>query len=121
MASVESFVLMCVCVCVCVCVSCSVMSNCATSWTVVCQAPLPMEFSRQEYWSRLSFSFPEDLTQGLNLSLPHCRQILYHLSHLESPCLWVGQKVHSDFSILSYGKIRMTILWKNPNELFWSD
>ena len=25
------------------------------------------------------------LTQGLNLGLPHCRQILYHLSHLESP------------------------------------
>ena len=25
----------------------------ATPWTVACQAPLPMEFSRQEYWSRL--------------------------------------------------------------------
>ena len=24
-------------------------------------------------------------TQGLNLHLPHCRQILYHLSHQESP------------------------------------
>ena len=22
-----------------------------TPWTVVCQAPLSMEFSRQEYWS----------------------------------------------------------------------
>ena len=25
------------------------------------------------------------LTQGLNLGLPHCRQILYHLSHQGSP------------------------------------
>ena len=26
---------------------------CATPWTVACQAPLSMGFSRQEYWSRL--------------------------------------------------------------------
>ena len=24
-------------------------------WTAPCQAPLPMEFSRQEYWSMLPF------------------------------------------------------------------
>ena len=33
----------------------------ATLWTVACQAPLFMEFSRQEYWSGLSFPSPEDL------------------------------------------------------------
>ena len=33
----------------------------ATPWTVVCQAPLPMGFSRQEYWSGLSFASPGDL------------------------------------------------------------
>ena len=42
--------------------------------------------SRQEYWSGLPFllqgNFP---TQGLNLALLHCRQILYHLSHQGSP------------------------------------
>ena len=27
----------------------------STSWTVAHQAPLPMEFSRQEYWNRLLF------------------------------------------------------------------
>ena len=32
-----------------------------TPWTVVCQAPLSMEFSRQEYWSGLPFPFPGDL------------------------------------------------------------
>ena len=37
--------------CVCMCVSRSVVSNSATPWTVAYQAPLPLEFSRQEYWS----------------------------------------------------------------------
>ena len=32
-----------------------------TSWTVACQAPLSTEFSRQEYWSGLSFPSPGDL------------------------------------------------------------
>ena len=30
-------------------------------WTVTCQAPLSMGFSRQEYWSGLPFPSPEDL------------------------------------------------------------
>ena len=30
----------------------------ATTWTVAYQAPLSMEFPRQEYWSRLSFPSP---------------------------------------------------------------
>ena len=33
----------------------------ATPWTVAHQAPLPMEFSRQEYWSMLSYPAPRDL------------------------------------------------------------
>ena len=33
----------------------------ATTWTVACQAPLSMEFSRQEYWSGLPFPTPGDL------------------------------------------------------------
>ena len=33
----------------------------ATPWTIACQAPLSMGFSRQEYWSGLPFSSPEDL------------------------------------------------------------
>ena len=33
----------------------------ATPWTVAHQAPQFMEFSRQEYWSGLSFPSPEDL------------------------------------------------------------
>ena len=30
-------------------------------WTVACQTPPPMEFSRQEYWSGLPFPSPGDL------------------------------------------------------------
>ena len=40
----------------------------AAPWTVAHQAPLPMEFSRQEYWSGVAFPPPVDLTrdQGSN-------------------------------------------------------
>ena len=34
---------------------CSVMSDSVMPWTVARQAPLSMEFSRQEYWSGLLF------------------------------------------------------------------
>ena len=37
------------------------MSDSATPWTVAYQAPLSMEFSRQEYWSGLPFPSPGDL------------------------------------------------------------
>ena len=39
----------------------SVISDSATPWTVACQAPLSVEFSTQEYWSRLPFPPPGDL------------------------------------------------------------
>ena len=38
-----------------------VVFNSVTPWTVAHQAPLSMEFSKQEYWSGLPFPFPEDL------------------------------------------------------------
>ena len=47
----------------------------ATLWTVACQAPLSMEFSRQEYWRGLPFPTPGDLPDpGIELDL--------HFSHL---------------------------------------
>ena len=33
----------------------------ATPWTVACQAPLTLGFSREEYWSGLPFPPPRDL------------------------------------------------------------
>ena len=59
---------------------------CVALWTVAHQAPLSVGFSRQEYWSGLPFPSPGIFsTQGSNLGLLHCRQILYHLSHQGSP------------------------------------
>ena len=50
-------------ICCCFLLFChSVVSDSlATPWTVACQAPLSMEFSRQEYWSGLPFPPPGDL------------------------------------------------------------
>ena len=39
----------------------SVVSNSETPWTVPCQAPLSMEFPRQEYKTGLPFPTPGDL------------------------------------------------------------
>ena len=76
-----------VCVCVCVCVhALSHIQLFATPGTVACQAPLSIEFSRQEYWSGLPFPIPIPmpipipgifLTQRLN---PHLSSLL-HLHH----------------------------------------
>ena len=41
--------------------SCSVVSDSETPWTVARQAPLPMDFSTQKYWSGVPFPTPEDL------------------------------------------------------------
>ena len=67
-------------------VSRSLMSNSfATPWTVACQAPLFMEFSRQEYWSGLLFLSRGHLPNpGIESGLLHYRQILYRLNHQRS-------------------------------------
>ena len=47
-----------------------------------CQAPLPMGFSRQEYWSELPSPSPGALPNpGISLGLLHCRQTPYCLNH----------------------------------------
>ena len=45
--------------------TCSVVSDTAIPWTVAHQAPLSMEFSRQEYWSGLPF-LTSDLPDPVN-------------------------------------------------------
>ena len=54
-----------VCVCVCLCVYTWVYtwvtSDSAIPWTVACQAPLSMRFSRQAYWSGLPYPPQGDL------------------------------------------------------------
>ena len=55
----------------CMCYSLSPVQFFATPWTVAhCQAPLSMEFSRQEYWKGLPFPSPGELSHP-NLGLQH--------------------------------------------------
>ena len=46
---------------VCVCQSSDRVRPFVTPWTAAHQAPLSMEFSKQEYWSGLPFLSPRDL------------------------------------------------------------
>ena len=75
----------------------------ATPWTVAYQAPLSMEFSGKNIRAGCHFFlqgiFP---TQGLNLGLPHCRQMLYQLSHQGSPdmslskCISIPKPIYTE-------------------------
>ena len=74
----------------CVCVQVSHVQLLAAPRTVVWQAPLSMEFSRQEYWSGLQHSLPGDLPKPrdyTSISYVSClgRWIHYHQHHLGNP------------------------------------
>ena len=63
-------------------------------WTVACQAPLSMGFSRPEkYWSRLPFPFPGDLPDpGIKPSShmsPMLQPDFYHWATREAPFVWM--------------------------------
>ena len=71
---------------VCVCDSFNSVQSLSCIQILDCQVPLSMEFPRQEDWSGLHFLLQGVLpTQGWNLGLLHCRQILYRLSHQGRP------------------------------------
>ena len=66
----------------CVCVSHLVMSDSVTLWTRAYQVPLSMDFPGKNTGVGCHFLLQGIfLTQGSNPGLPHCRQILYCLSH----------------------------------------
>ena len=53
-----------------------------TPWTVACQPPLSMGFSRQGYWSELPFPSPGDLSHpGIEPSAPELQTDSLPLSH----------------------------------------
>ena len=64
-------------------VFCSVVSDSVTPWTIACQAPLSMGFSRQEYWMGCHF-----LLQGIFLTqwLNPCFLHLLHWSEFSQSC-----------------------------------
>ena len=60
-----------------------------TPWTIACQAPLSIGFSRQEYCSGLPFPSPGDLpNKGIKPRTPALQQILYWLSYKGSHDKW---------------------------------
>ena len=68
MLKASIYIIICVCVCSCA-QSLSCVQLFAILWTVACQAPLSMRFSRQEYWSELPCPPPGDLPNpGIKLT-----------------------------------------------------
>ena len=64
--------------------------------------------SSQEYWSGCHFLLLGIfLTQGSNPGLPHCRQILYRLSHERSPVLAQHNPQHP--------LLRLILFWLQEN------
>ena len=68
-----------------------------TPWTVAHQAPLSMGFSRQEYWSGLSFPPPGDLpspgTEPMSLAFPALQVDPLSLSHRGSPSIFIQSSI----------------------------
>ena len=95
----------CVYIITCVCV-CAAAQSCLTvsPWTVACQTPLSVGFSRQEYWSRLPCLLPGDLPDPGDQTCSSCigRQVLYHQCHLKpDPPPLRGLQSSRSLSILS--------------------
>ena len=99
----------------------------AISWTIACQAPQSMGFSRQEYWSGLPRPPPGDLPHpGMEpMSLTSTcigRQVPYHWCHLASHLYLLLHCINFYIShknlwmILLYTSERMTI--RKVNEIF---
>ena len=69
----------------------SVVSDSATPWTVTHQAPLSMEFSRQEYWSGLPFPSPSPTILKLvflDSAFTLLLQSIYCFPELGKSCFW---------------------------------
>ena len=64
----------------------------ATPWTITCRAPLSMGILQARILEWVAILQRIFQTQGLNPGLPHCRQILFCLSHQGSPRIleWVA-------------------------------
>ena len=72
----------------------------ANPWTVTCQSPSSVEFSKQEHWSGCHFLLQGIfLSQGLNVNLLHWKADSLPLHHLGSP--WNISSVQFNHSVMS--------------------
>ena len=76
----------------------------ATLWTIACQAPLSMGFSRQEYWSGLPCPPPEDLPNPWMEPTSALQADSFLLSYQGSPKIDISsvQLVQFSHSVLSH-------------------
>ena len=112
----------CVCVCVCACAcACLVAQLCVTLCDPMDCNPSGSSLhgmlqARILEWLATSCSKGIFPTQGWNLGLLHCRQILYRMSHQGSPkCLYMGQI----FTTVSIYK-NLYHHWLNGHEFEWT-
>ena len=88
----------------------------ATPWTVAHQAPLPMGFSRQEYWSGLPLPSPEDLLDpGMEPTSP----VLQEVGLLGGNQVWLrswGWGPHNGISAHTRGWVTQSSLFP-PGEV----
>ena len=93
----------------------------AILWTVVCQAPLFMGFSRQETGVGCHFLLQGTfLTQGSYLGLSHYRKTLYCLSHqksLRTTALVLSCQNHPDNFKNSYILMWSVGVWWQSNQI----
>ena len=67
-------------------ISASTMSDSVTPWTVAHQAPLSVEFSRQEYWSGLPSPSPGDLP---NPGIKRVDSFIRYVKEMVSSLVWL--------------------------------
>ena len=88
---------------------CSVMSDSATPQIIAHQAPLSVEFPRQDYWSGLPFPTPGDLPdQGSNQSL----SCLLHWQAVSLPLVPPGKLFISIKIGLKHDCLVEIMLWR---------
>ena len=73
-----------------------------TLWTIPCQAPLSMGFSRQKYWSGLPCPLPGDLPDSgikpMSLKSPALASgFFFYQHHLGNPKRYIGSIVFKNF------------------------
>ena len=75
----------------------------ATPWTVACQAPLSMRFSRQEYWSGLPFPSPGDLSDlGIEPGSPALESDALTSEPPGKPGKRICKEIKSDINDIKY-------------------
>ena len=91
-----------------------------TLWTVACQTPLSMEFSRQESWSALPFTSPGALPNpGIEFRSPALQAGSLPLNHQGSPRYSQINKYLKSRMVVTRGRrgIGRCLMFTNPPEM----